>query len=165
MLGRHYVMTLDVHFGKMHRSLRYYHKIVQPIVIVILPNYDGYLKFAEATKTYIMSFPVWFVVFLFAPANGAHDDCRQPVGNPFNLAFDTQMLVLCHDDDVLREWYSIKGETVKVFDLAQWINRHGFVLLTKSSLYDRRNDMEGAVMRAVTVKVFDEIRLIEMHTY
>ncbi|CAL1689773.1 unnamed protein product [Lasius platythorax] len=152
MLGRHYVVTLDLHFRRLWRSLRYYHRIVQPIIIVIMPDFEAYLEFAEATNTYPMSFPVWFVLFLFTPANDTHDHCRQPIGNPFNLAFDTQMLVLCHNEDVLQEWYSVKGETTKVFDLAKWEDDLGFVPLTSLSLYDRRNDLEGAVLRAVTVK-------------
>ncbi|KMQ87829.1 glutamate receptor 3-like isoform x2 protein, partial [Lasius niger] len=152
MLGRHYVVTLDLHFRRLWRSLRYYHRIVQPIIIVIMPDFEAYLEFAEATNTYPMSFPVWFVLFLFTPANDTHDHCRQPIGNPFNLAFDTQMLVLCHNEDVLQEWYSVKGETTKVFDLAKWEDDLGFVPLTSLSLYDRRNDLEGAVLRTVTVK-------------
>ncbi|EFN82437.1 Probable glutamate receptor [Harpegnathos saltator] len=152
MLGRHYVVTLNVHFKKIHKSLRYHHKIVQPLAIVIMPSYDGFLEFMEATKTYEMSFPVWIVLFLYTPGNNTHDYCHNPVGNPFNLAFDTQMLVICHDDEILREWYSVKGETTKVFNLAKWVDNKGFIPLTKLSLYDRKKDMEGVVLRAVTVK-------------
>ncbi|RLU16068.1 ObirIr14 [Ooceraea biroi] len=152
LLSQYYIVTVDVHFRKMWRSLRYHHQIVQPVTIVIIPNSNAYLEFVETTKTYPMSFPVWFVLFLFSPANNTHDHCHQPLGNPFNLAFDTQMLVLCLDDDVLREWYSIKGETVKIFDLARWSDEKGFVLLTNLSLYERRNDLEGTVLRTVTVK-------------
>lgn len=155
MLGRHYVMTLDVHFKHLQRSLRYYHKIVQPIIIVIMPDFEAYLEFIEATNTFPMSFPVWFVLFLFTPTNDTYDPCRQPIGNPFNLAFDTQMLVLCNNEDVFQEWYSIKGETTKIFDLAKWEDDLGFVPLTTLSLYDRRNDLEGVVLRAVTVRVLD----------
>ncbi|XP_011684633.1 PREDICTED: glutamate receptor ionotropic, delta-1-like isoform X2 [Wasmannia auropunctata] len=99
-----------------------------------------------------MSYPVWFVLFLYTPDNSTHDHCREPIGNPFNLAFDTQMLVLCHNEAILREWYSVKGDTVKIFDLAVWGGDEGFILLTNLSLYDRRKDMEGIVLRAVTVK-------------
>ncbi|XP_014467502.1 PREDICTED: uncharacterized protein LOC106740710 [Dinoponera quadriceps] len=153
MLGRHYVVTFDVHFRKLRRSLRYYRKIVQPLAIVIMPDYGAFLEFAEATKNYKMSFPVWFLLFLYTPDNSTHDYCHDPIGNPLNLAFDTQMLVLCADDDeILREWYSVKGETTKVFDLAKWTDNNGFILLTKLSLYDRKKDMEGVVLRAVTVK-------------
>jgi len=116
------------------------------------------VEFAEATKTYPMSFPVWLALFFYTPDNNTHDHCRNPIGNPFNVAFDTQMLVLCHNETILREWYSIKGDTVKIFDLAEWKGDEGFVLLTNLSLYDRRNNMEGIVLRAVSVKVFDKIR-------
>ncbi|KAL6438179.1 hypothetical protein ACFW04_004413 [Cataglyphis niger] len=152
MLGRYYVMTLDVHFRQLQRSLRYYHQIVQPIIIVIMPDFEAYVEFAEATSTYPMSFPVWLVLFLFTPANDTHDHCHQPIGNPFNLAFDTQMLVLCHNEDILQEWYSVKGETTKIFELAKWEDDLGFIPLTNLSLYDRRKDLEGVVLRAVTVK-------------
>lgn len=155
MLGRHYVLTLDVHFGQLQGSLRYYHEIVQPIIIVIMPDFEAYLEFVEATNIYPMSFAVWFVLFLFTPANDTYDPCHQPIGNPFNLAFDTQMLVLCHNEDILQEWYSVKGETTKIFDLAKWEDDLGFVPLTTLSLYDRRKDLEGVALRAVTVRVLD----------
>lgn len=154
--------TLRGDFGralqKLVKTRRYYRHIVQPLTLVILPDFEAYLEFAEATKTYPMSFPVWFTLFLYTPANDTHDHCREPIGNPFNLAFDTQMLVLCYREGILHEWYSVKGETVKIFDLAKWDTDIGFIPLTNLSLYDRRNDMEGVILRAVTVKVLDKIR-------
>lgn len=154
IFGRHHVVTLDIHFRRLERSLRYYHRIVQPLAIVILPDFNGYIEFKEATKTFSMSFPVWLVLFFFTPANGTHDHCHYPMGNPFNLTFDTQMLVMCPNDNILREWYSIRGKTTRVFDLAKWTTREGLLRLTNLSLYDRRNNMDGAVLRAVTIKVF-----------
>ncbi|XP_011684762.1 PREDICTED: uncharacterized protein LOC105448100 [Wasmannia auropunctata] len=101
LLSQRFVKTANVHFRRLNISLRYYRQIVQPVTIVILPNYEAYLEFAEATKFYPMSFPVWFVLFLYTPDNSTHDHCREPIGNPFNLAFDTQMLVLCHNEIVI----------------------------------------------------------------
>ncbi|TGZ47859.1 Glutamate receptor 1 [Temnothorax longispinosus] len=153
LLSRHYIMTADMHFKMLRTSLRYYRQVVHPIIVVILPDFEAYLDFAEATKTYPMSFPVWFMLFLYTPDNGTHDYCHEPVSNPLNLAFDTQMLVLCNNDSVLREWYSVNGETVKIFDLAEWgDDENKFIALTNLSLYERRKDMEGVVLRAVTVK-------------
>ncbi|XP_012063275.1 PREDICTED: uncharacterized protein LOC105626591 [Atta cephalotes] len=126
--------------------------IVTPITIVILPDFEAYLEFVDAVKVYSMSFPVWFILFLYTPDNNIHDYCHEPIGNPFNLAFDTQMLVLCNNEIILREWYSIKGETVKIFDLAEWKDDEGFVPLTNLSLYERRKNMEGVVLRAVAIK-------------
>lgn len=149
-------MTANVHFKKLRRAL-IYNEIIQPVIaVVIIPDFEAYLEFAEATRTYPMSFPSWFTLFFYTPDNGTHDYCREPIGNPFNLAFDTQMLVLCHNESILREWYSVKGDTVKIFDLAKWGDDNRFIPLTNSSLYDRRKDMEGVVLRAATVKVFDE---------
>ncbi|XP_071642468.1 glutamate receptor 1-like [Temnothorax longispinosus] len=153
LLSRRYIMTADMHFKMLRTSLRYYRQVVHPIIVVILPDFEAYLDFAEATKTYPMSFPVWFMLFLYTPDNGIHDYCHEPVSNPFNLAFDTQMLVLCNNDSILREWYSVDGKTVKIFDLAEWgDDENKFIALTNLSLYERRKDMEGIVVRAVTVK-------------
>lgn len=156
LLSRRYIMTTNVHFKKLRRSLKLKQKI-QPIAIVIIPDFEAYLEFAEATKTYPMAFPLWFVMFFYTPGNGTHDHCREPIGNPFNLAFDTQMLILCHNESIIREWYSVKGETVKIFDLAKWEDSR-FILLTNLSFYERRKNMEGVFLRAVTVKVFNKIR-------
>lgn len=166
LLSRRYIMTVGVNFKNLWRSVRYYRQIVQPIIIVIIPNFEAYLEFAEVTKTYPMSFPVWFTLFLYTPNNGTHDYCHEPIGNAFNLKFDTQMLVLCHNDAILREWYSVKGETVKIFNLAEWGDGdEGFILLTNLSLYDRRKDMDGLVLRAVTLKVLDKIRCGFLYTW
>ncbi|XP_011637375.1 glutamate receptor 1-like [Pogonomyrmex barbatus] len=151
LLSRRYVVTANVYFKRMKNLLRYHRRIVKPVMIVILPDFDAYLEFSEAIETYPMNFSVWFTLFLYTPANDTHDYCHEPVGNPFNLAFDTQMLVLCHNAGILQEWYSVDGETVKVFDLAEW-DGEGFMPLTNLSLYDRRNDMEGTILRIVTVK-------------
>ncbi|XP_067204106.1 probable glutamate receptor [Linepithema humile] len=151
-LSQHNVMTVNMHFKKMERSLRYQNQIVQPITIVIMPNFEAYQEFAEATKTYPMSFSVWFVLFLYPIANDTHNYCLEPIGNPFNIAFNTQMLVLCYGEDFLWEWYSVKGETVKTSKLAVWDDEKGFVSLTNMSLYDRRKDLEGVVLRATVVK-------------
>ncbi|XP_018348701.1 PREDICTED: uncharacterized protein LOC108752398 [Trachymyrmex septentrionalis] len=150
-------MTVDVHFKSLWKTLKYYHEIIQPITIVILPDFEAYLEFVDAVKVYSMSFPVWFILFLYTPDNNIHDHCHKPIGNPFNLAFDTQMLVLCNNEIILREWYSIKGDTVKIFDLAEWKDNEGFVPLTNLSLYERRKNMEGVVLRAVRIKVLNKI--------
>ncbi|XP_018048668.1 PREDICTED: uncharacterized protein LOC108687427 [Atta colombica] len=147
-------MSMDVHFKNLWRTLKYYHEIIQPITTVILLDFEAYLEFVDAVKVYSMSFPVWFILFLYTPDNNIHDYCHEPIGNPFNLAFDTQMLVLCNNEIILREWYSIKGETVKIFDLAEWKDDEGFVPLTNLSLYERRKNMEGVVLRAVAIKNF-----------
>ncbi|KAG5317954.1 GLR1 protein, partial [Acromyrmex heyeri] len=145
-------MTADVHFKKLWRTLKYYHQVTQPITVVIIPDFEAYLEFADAVKAYPMSFPVWFILFLYTSDNSTYDHCREPIGNPFNLTFDTQMLVLCNNETILREWYSVKGETVKIFDLAEWRDDKGFIPLTNLSLYERRKDMEGVVLRAVAAK-------------
>ncbi|KYN06919.1 putative glutamate receptor, partial [Cyphomyrmex costatus] len=130
LLSRRYIMTVDVHFKKLWRTLRYYQEIIQPITIVILPDFEAYMDFVDAVKTYSMSFPVWLILFLYTPDNNIHDYCHEPIGNPFNLAFDTQMLVLCNNEIILREWYSVKGDIVKTFDLAEWKENEGFIPLT-----------------------------------
>ncbi|KAG5320137.1 GRIA1 protein, partial [Pseudoatta argentina] len=145
-------MTADVHFKKLWRTLKYYHQVTQPITVVIIPDFEAYLEFADAVKAYPMSFPVWFILFLYTSDNSTYDHCRGPIGNPFNLTFDTQMLVLCNNETILREWYSVKGDTVKIFDLAEWRDDKGFIPLTNLSLYERRRDMEGVVLRAVAAK-------------
>ncbi|KYN19532.1 Glutamate receptor 1, partial [Trachymyrmex cornetzi] len=152
LLSRRYIMTADVHFKKLWRTLKYYHRITQPITVVIIPDFEAYLEFADAVKAYPISFPVWFILFLYTSDNSTYHHCREPIGNPFNLTFDTQMLVLCKNETILREWYSVKGDSVKIFDLAEWRDDKGFIPLTNLSLYERRKDMEGVVLRAVAAK-------------
>lgn len=87
------------------------------------------------------------------------DACNVPKGNPFHLSFDTQMLVMNHNENVLREWYSLDGETTEIHSLFKWHNttkessQSALELLSNLTLYERRNDLKGKVLRGVIVKV------------
>lgn len=87
--------------------------------------------------------------------------CHDPPGNVFNLLYDTEMLVMCYGDPILREWYSVDGNNTRISDLVKWYpEKQPFEshmpminLLTNLTLYDRRKNLEGKVFRAVAVKV------------
>ncbi|XP_028520210.1 glutamate receptor 1-like isoform X3 [Apis cerana] len=66
---------------------------------------------------------------------------------------------MCEDDPVLREWYSIDENKTEILDIVKWYpekQQIGFPaaidLLTNLSLYERRNNLKGKVLRAVIVK-------------
>lgn len=69
------------------------------------------------------------------------------------------MLVMCQNDPVLREWYSIDENKTEILDIVKWYPEKqelGFPaavdLLTNLSLYERRKNLKGKVLRAVIVK-------------
>ncbi|KAI4485057.1 hypothetical protein M0802_012815 [Mischocyttarus mexicanus] len=96
-----------------------------------------------------MSLAYWYVIFL--PGYNQKDYCPIPKGNPFNLLFNTEMLVSCPKDKIMREWYSLRTNQTKVSELAEWESDGTLTLLTELSLYERRNSLEGLVIPAVVV--------------
>lgn len=89
----------------------------------------------------------------------AENYCYNPPGNPLNLLYDTEMLVMCADDPVLREWYSVDGNNTVISDLVKWYPKKQLKsptavvdLLSNLTLHERRNDLKGKVLRAVTIK-------------
>ena len=74
-------------------------------------------------------------------------------GNLFNVNFDTEMMVKCHGDPNLREWYSIVEDITEINELASWDPTERFRLRTRKSLYERRHTLAMRQLRIVTVRV------------
>ncbi|XP_076276446.1 putative glutamate receptor [Lasioglossum baleicum] len=155
MLGRSNIASLTVSHSQMHLLSRYYENTVRPMIIVVIPGPHSFNQFSNITRTFKMSFPAWLVMFMPYPRNNLTtvDYCHEPVGNPFHLSFNTEMFVMCPGDDTVYEWYSIDGQRTEIFKIAKWdINTPGdFKLFTTASLYERRNDLKGIVLRGVLV--------------
>ncbi|KAI4485055.1 hypothetical protein M0802_012823 [Mischocyttarus mexicanus] len=107
-------------------------------------------EFSLATSTFDMSFAAWLVVFIYDGVNSNY--CRNPPGNIFHLRYDSEMLVRCNTENILREWYSIDENQTKINDLAIWNLDKGVIKTVPGSLYDRRSNLHGLVMKAVLVK-------------
>ncbi|XP_011707167.1 PREDICTED: glutamate receptor ionotropic, kainate 2-like, partial [Wasmannia auropunctata] len=99
-----------------------------------------------------ISFPIWFVVFLQCPGNPLKEHCTHPTDNVFNVDVSTQMLVLCYDLSTLVEWYALRDNRTRTFNLATWSPERGLILKTQKSIYARRSDMFGEVVRVASVK-------------
>lgn len=158
-LGREQIAFLGSSFKNIHSFMENrYH--LRPLMIVFITRPEAVVEFSDATKSLKMSSFAWFVIFLPAVMDKNRDYCYAPSRNWFNLSFDTEMLVLCFGDPVLREWYSVDGSSIEIFDLIKWYpNKHppgsavaAVDILTNLSLYERRNDLRGKVLQAVTVK-------------
>lgn len=156
MLQREQIATLTTSFKNIH-TLKNNH--LRSLVIVIIPGSYILFEFSKISKSLKMSSFSWFVIFI-SYMKDIKKYCYEPPGNIFNLLYDTQMLVMCGDDPVLREWYSIDENKTEIFDIVKWYpekQQIGFPaavdLLTNLSLYERRNNLKGKVLRAVIVKV------------
>ena len=154
LLHREQIATLSCTFKDIHALKR--NSILRPLVIVFLPGPEAVSEFSRYSKSLKMSLFAWFVIFVTESIN---KKCYNPSGNPFHLLFDTEMLVMCYGDPILREWYSVDGNNTDIFDLVKWYPERQkgsstavLSLLTNLSLYERRNDLRGKVLRAVTVK-------------
>ncbi|XP_046822124.1 glutamate receptor ionotropic, delta-2-like [Vespa crabro] len=97
-----------------------------------------------------MSFAAWLVLFIYK-GHGS-DYCHSPPGNIFHLRYNSNMLVRCGTENILREWYSIDMNRTEINDLATWSLENGITKIASDFLYKRRSNLQGLVMRAVIVK-------------
>nr|XP_012235169.1 PREDICTED: glutamate receptor-like [Linepithema humile] len=136
----------------MSQYNRYQKTIVKPLFVVLLDTGEAMSEFVKATRNIKpISFPTWFVMFLQHPGNPLEKYCKHPTDNVFNVDFSTLMLVQCYDHPILVEWYAIRDNHTRTFELATWTADKGLILRTQKSLYARRNDMFGDVMRVAYV--------------
>ncbi|KAL6259009.1 hypothetical protein P5V15_008931 [Pogonomyrmex californicus] len=148
------VMTVAITFSNLTSdyNTKYWRNIARPLFVVLLDSKETMNKFIETTKSVrsISSF-IWFIMFLQRPGKPLEEYCRHPTDNVFNVDFRTLMLVLCYDHPILVEWYAIRDNRIRTFDLATWSPDRGLILKTQKSLYARRNDMFGDVIRVAFV--------------
>ncbi|XP_017765685.1 PREDICTED: glutamate receptor ionotropic, delta-2-like [Eufriesea mexicana] len=154
------IFTMIVSFSELSREARKFQGyITRPLYVVILATKETVDEFSMATGQIDISFPVWLVMFLPYRGNLTRNLCENPLGNPFNLMFDTEMLVLCYDQPILREWYSLRDNRTRFYDLASWESGQGLNLRSRDCLYVRRNNMFGETMR---VSFIEDSPFVEM---
>ncbi|KAI4485059.1 hypothetical protein M0802_012817 [Mischocyttarus mexicanus] len=149
-LSREGFMTTNFYFSELHKSSYYVKRIVRPLYVAMISNYNAIDEFSLATSNFDMSFAAWLVIFIY---NGHDPDyCHDPPFNIFHLRFDSKMIVRCNRENILREWYSIDKNLTEIDDIASWNLENGITMTVPSHLYDRRNNLKGTIMRVVTIK-------------
>lgn len=140
-------------FSELLHERKFQDYTTRPLCVVILTTKENMIEFSTITRYIDISFFVWLVMFLPYGENSMRNVCQNPIGNPFNLIFNTEMLVLCYDHPVLREWYALRDDKTRVFDLATWKAGQGLNVTTRNTLYARRNNLFGETMRISIVNV------------
>lgn len=148
-LSRQDFMTSNMYFSELQESL-YYVRQTRPHYIAVLSSYKAINEFSLATNNFDMSFATWLVIFAYK-GHGS-DYCYNPPGNIFHLKFNTNMLVRCGRENILREWYSIDSNRTEINDFATWSSEKGIIKMVPDSLYDRRYNLQGLTMKAVIVQ-------------
>lgn len=82
------------------------------------------------------------------------EQCHHPIGNPFHLVFNSRFAVKCHNFPIVREWYSIHPNATIRSDLFLWNSEmNELTPLANPNLYERRNSLDGVVLRVAALKV------------
>ncbi|XP_043682404.1 glutamate receptor ionotropic, delta-1-like isoform X1 [Vespula pensylvanica] len=149
-LSREGIPTANLKFSQLHKSLKYLKQIVRPYYIAVISNHNAINEFSLATSTFDMSSAVWIVVFIYK--EHFFDYCHNPPGNIFHLTFNSEMLVRCGTENIIREWYSIDTNQIEIKDVATWSLEKGITKMVSDFLYERRSNLQGLIMRAVIVK-------------
>ncbi|XP_046821639.1 glutamate receptor ionotropic, delta-2-like isoform X2 [Vespa crabro] len=144
---------------ELHKTSYYIKRIVRPHYVAVITNNNAINQFSLANNNFNMPYAVWLVLFIYKGHN--FDYCYNPPGNIFHLEFNTEMLVRCGTENILREWYSIYKNRTEINDFAHWSLEKGIVKMVSDSLYDRRYSLQGLVMRTVIVKDSPFINLNE----
>lgn len=144
-------MTSTMYFKELQKSSHSIKQIVRPHYVAIITNYDEINQFSLARKNFIAPYAVWLVLFI--DGGRSNDYCHSPPANVFHLKFNTEMLVRCGNENILREWYSIYKNRTEINDFANWSKETGIVKMVSDSLYDRRYNLQGLIMRTVMVEV------------
>ncbi|XP_017890616.2 glutamate receptor 2-like [Ceratina calcarata] len=153
------ILTMVVSFSRMSRETKKYRDFVmRPLYVVILTTNETMNEFSTVSRQIDISFPAWLVLFLPSYGNPMWNFCMNPVGNPFGLKLNTEMLVLCYDAPVLKEWYALRDNQTKTFSLATWKPGERLRLTTKLGLYARRSNMFGETIR---VSIVEESLFVE----
>ncbi|KAL2712484.1 hypothetical protein V1478_018007 [Vespula squamosa] len=148
-LSRNGFMSVGIEISNIRDTSYYENRIIRPLFVVFLTDEKSIKTFSNNTRNFNMAFAYWYVIFL--PGYNQNDYCPIPKGNPFNLLFNTEMLVSCPKDRIMREWYSLRANQTKVFELAKWEPNKKLTFLTELTLYERRNSLDGLVLPAVFV--------------
>ncbi|KAF7383171.1 hypothetical protein HZH68_015020 [Vespula germanica] len=144
------IMTANLYFSQLHKSSYYFKQIVRPYYIVVISNYNAINEFSLATSAFDMSSAVWLVIFI--SKENDTDYCHNPPGNIFHLRFNSEMLVRCGTENILREWYSIDTNQIEIKDVATWSLEKGINKMVPDYLYERRYNLQGSIMKAVIIK-------------
>ncbi|XP_043682441.1 glutamate receptor ionotropic, delta-1-like [Vespula pensylvanica] len=144
------IVTGNLYFSQLHKSSYYFKQIIRPYYIVVISNYNAINEFSSATSTFDMSSAVWIVMFIYKEHGS--DYCHNPPGNIFHLTFNTEMMVRCGTENILREWYSIDTNQIEINDIATWSLERGITKMVPDFIYQRRNNLKGLIMKAVTIK-------------
>ncbi|CAL7936743.1 unnamed protein product [Xylocopa violacea] len=159
--SREGILTMIINLPQLSREARMTQGcITRRLYVVMLVTNDSMNEFSMTTRQIDVSFPVWLVIFLPHKDNPMRSFCENPTGNPFNLKFDTEMLVLCYNRPLMEEWYAVGDNRTRLFSLATWKSGEGLRLKTDLSLYGRRNNMFGEKIRLSVVEesLFFEVK-------
>ncbi|OXU28208.1 hypothetical protein TSAR_008341 [Trichomalopsis sarcophagae] len=144
-----FVLSLSLNYTDLTQHYDHYRtRIVRPLFVVFLNSASEVRMFQKASQRFEISYPFWLVIF----AKPTLRTCYEPTENYFNVAFDTEMMVKCYGDPILREWYSLKEDSITVHDLAHWDLLGRLQPKTTKSLYERRHTLAGKNLRIATVK-------------
>ncbi|KAJ8679000.1 hypothetical protein QAD02_014787 [Eretmocerus hayati] len=144
-----FVPSLTLNFTDMEEYGGIYReKIVKPLFVAIISSFSEVMDFQSMSAAYNMAYARWLVIF----TKPLPEFCPTPTKNYFNLRFDTEMIVKCYGDPVIYEWYSFHGTDIVVKEFARWDIDKRYQLKSTKSLYERRNNLEGKLIRIATIK-------------
>nr|XP_050866043.1 glutamate receptor ionotropic, delta-1-like [Vespula vulgaris] len=149
-LSREGILSTNLYFSQMHETSYYLKQTIRPYYIALISNPNAINEFSLATSTFDMSKAVWLVIFI--NKENSTDYCHNPPSNIFHLKFNSEMMVRCGTENILREWYSIDTNQMEINDVATWSLQRGIIKIVPDFLYSRRFNLKGLIMKAVIVK-------------
>ena len=147
------VFTLVISYEEFEERVAWYRRrIKRPLIVVFLTAVSNIDEFNKNTKTLNKSYPIWLMIFSGNFREPICRYCEEPNGNIFHIKFNTEMLVACCEQNLLKEWWSNNNRTLMA-NFGNWSRDVGFKALNKESLYVKRNTINGTALRIALVSV------------
>jgi hypothetical protein len=122
-----------------------------PLYTITLNSQKDLNEFSHFAQNFSMSLNLWLV--FFSESDDLLQFCNSPHKNLFNVTFNTKMFIKCENNQVIRTWYSIFKDKVKVNEIALWTHENRFIKISNESIWKNRSSLDGLRIRVATIKV------------
>lgn len=99
-------------------------------------------------KAQISAHP-WLFIFT---SNVSGFDCNRPLMNFSRLRMDTEMIVKCNGDNILKKYYAVFADKMEVVDFAEWTTEKKLRFTSPKRLAEIKRDFKGITLKIAKVK-------------
>ncbi|XP_015111760.1 glutamate receptor 3 isoform X1 [Diachasma alloeum] len=138
-----------VNFAEFTERMEFYRRHPnRPFVVIILHRPGDLYFFSQITKSLPMNYVLWLILFIGDADKDACNFCRDPHENLLNLKFNSEVLIMCCNSNIIEDWWSVTRNGTNKGQLGRWIEeRNEIEWFAHKSIHRRRTSLEGRAFR------------------